>query len=82
MKYGIVQPENGPGGGLMKAEGQIPPYSIIYIGVPSVSEYLEKAVSLGGKIQVPRTEIPGNGAFGIFADPDGIMSGVFEGGES
>ncbi len=78
MKYGMFNPESGPGGGMMKAEEQMPTGCTVYVGVPNVNEYLEKAKSLGAQVIMERTEIPDTGAFGMIADPDGIMMGIFE----
>ncbi len=78
VKYGMVEPDSGPAGGIMLAEGPMPSYVTIYIEVANVDEYLQKAENLGGEIRVPRTEIQGGGVFGVFSDPEGIVLGVYE----
>jgi predicted enzyme related to lactoylglutathione lyase len=50
----------------------------IYFQVDDCAGYLNKAVSLGGKEIKGKTEIPGYGWYGVFADPDGNNIGLFE----
>jgi uncharacterized protein len=42
-----------------------------YISVESVEEYSKKVISLGGKIVVPKMEIPGLGRWTLALDPEG-----------
>ena len=49
-----------------------------YIQVESVDEYIDKVVKLGGKIIVPKMEVPKTGFTAIAADPDGNVFGLFE----
>ncbi len=80
--YGMVPAEEGGiGGGIMQATGEIPPYLTLYIQVEDLQVYLDKAVSLGGKMAVPPTDIPNIGAFAMFADPAGHILGLFKGKE-
>jgi hypothetical protein len=79
MEYGIVSPtENGIGGGISAAEPGATPSTTIYVEVDSVQPYLDKAVSMGGKVVVERQVIPGMVAFAQFADPDGNVIGLAE----
>jgi uncharacterized protein len=50
----------------------------IYISTDSVSDTLAKAQELGAKVVQPRTDIPGMGAYAIFADPTGNQIGLYE----
>ena len=43
----------------------------VYIGSSDIEADLKKAESLGGKVVMPKTEIPGFGWFGMFCDPTG-----------
>ena len=52
-------------------------YTMFYVEVDDVKAYLDKAVSLGGKILVPPIKIP-TGTFGWFADPEGNMIGLLK----
>lgn len=51
---------------------------INYVNVRSASEYAQKAVPLGGRLIVPRTEIPSIGWYAIVTDPEGNTIGLFE----
>jgi predicted enzyme related to lactoylglutathione lyase len=43
-----------------------------------VEETLKKVQKAGGKVVTPRTAIPGMGAYGRIADPEGNVIGLFE----
>ena len=49
-----------------------------YISVESVEEYSKKIEALGGKIVVPKMEIPGLGWWAIALDPEGNHFGILE----
>ena len=49
-----------------------------YIAVESVDEYIEKIKALGGKIIVPKQEIPRTGWTAIALDPEGNPFAIFE----
>jgi predicted enzyme related to lactoylglutathione lyase len=78
MKYGMVNP-GGLGGGLFKAEGDVPNYVTIYVEVDDLQKYLDQAVELGGKTIIEPTPIPEMGAFAMFTDPSGNCIGLFKG---
>ncbi len=75
----IQTPSEELGGGFMKEEkvnaGSSP---TVYVFVDEVQTYLDKAIGLGGKICVPKTEIPQMGWFGIVSDPDGNTVGLYQ----
>jgi predicted enzyme related to lactoylglutathione lyase len=50
-----------------------------YINVESVDEYVKKIEALGGKIIVPKQEIPDVGWSAIAVDLDGNYFGIFQG---
>ena len=52
-------------------------YITNYVDVKSVDEYSSKE-SLGGKIIVPKTPVPGAGYFGACLDTEGNNFGIFE----
>ena len=67
----------GVNGGMMRRENpeQKP---INYISVESVDEYSEKIEALGGRVIVPKQEIPRIGWWALALDPEGNHFGVFE----
>ncbi len=67
----------GLSGGLMKR--QAPEHTMTnYITVPSIDEYIPKIEQAGGKIMIPKTEIPDMGFFAIFIDTENNQFGLFE----
>ena len=53
-------------------------YVTVYVQVDDLQAYLDKAGTLGGKTLVPPVEIPGQGGFAWFADPDGNTIGLWK----
>ncbi len=70
--------ETGIGGAVGQGNENMPQYQAIYVQVDSVDEHLAKAEGAGGTTVVPRTEVPGTVAFGLFTDPAGNLVGVVE----
>jgi len=77
MNYGMVKSE-GLGGGLFKAEGDMPNYVTIYVQVDDLQKSLDQAVEMGATAMVPPTPIPGIGNFAMFSDPSGNVIGIFK----
>ncbi|UCH31873.1 MAG: VOC family protein [Candidatus Bathyarchaeota archaeon] len=74
-KGNLLRP--GVNGGLMKKQN--PEHNpVTYIAVESVDEYSKKIEHLGGKITVPKQEIPGIGWWAFALDPEGNLFGIFE----
>jgi hypothetical protein len=48
----------------------------LYTQVDDLQATLDKAVTLGGKVTVPPTEIPGAVTFAMFQDPEGNVFGL------
>jgi len=67
----------GVNGGMMKKESpdQRP---VNYIQIESVDTYSKRVEELGGKIIVPKQEVPGMGYFALALDPDGNVFGLWE----
>ena len=81
MEYGIVPPEeNGIGGGIAAAQPGGAPMVTVYVEVDQIQPYLDKAVSLGGKVLMERTVMPGMVTLAQFQDPDGNLIGLTEAG--
>ena len=67
----------GIGGGLMKR--QAPEHTVTnYITVPSVDDYASKIEEAGGKVIMPKTEIPKMGFIIVFLDTENNMFGLYE----
>jgi len=68
----------GLNGGMLKKESpeQVP---LMYIAVESVDEYSKKIKALGGKIVIPKQEVPGIGWWALGTDPEGNNVAIFQG---
>ncbi len=77
--YVMFQEESGPAGGFPKVDNQLykPGDVVVYIQTDDIDGMLKKITSLGGKVTTPKTEIPGEGWFALFADPNGNRLGLF-----
>jgi predicted enzyme related to lactoylglutathione lyase len=65
-------------GGLPGTLRQDPAEKIIYLGVDDINASLESIAKAGGKMEVPRTVIPGVVIFALFRDPAGNRMGLVE----
>ncbi len=75
----LIRP--GVNGGLyVKKDASMPDQAkpTNYISVESVDEYSKKVEQLGGKIVVPKMEIPGLGWWALALDPEGNHFGLLE----
>ena len=78
QNYGIIQPQDGrgAGGGIGSTmEGQ-PGMVTFYVEVANVPEYLDKVVSLGGKVLMPAMAVPNGPTIALFSDPEGNVVGL------
>ncbi len=67
----------GIGGGLMKRQSS--EHSVTnYITVPSVDDYASRIEEAGGKVIMPKTEIPDMGYIIVFLDTESNMFGLYE----
>ena len=80
MNYSMWEAPSGPGGGLMTPRPEAPGTGqpLNYIYVKSIDGIAPKIESAGGKIVVPKTPIPGMGAFAFFTYPEGMIWGLYE----
>ncbi|MEO9363818.1 MAG: VOC family protein [Nitrososphaera sp.] len=82
MEYWMFRTTNDKGeqvigGGIMKR--QMPDHGITnYIGVDSVERYAKKVQELGGKVKVPKTEVPGFGWFAVCTDSENNTFALWE----
>lgn len=70
---------DGPGinGAIMQRQHPQHPW-MNYVNVPSIDAALETATRLGGKVALPRTPVPGVGAYAAVIDPQGNFCGLWE----
>jgi uncharacterized protein len=71
----------GLGGGLMKRQSS--QHTVTnFITISSIEKYSLKIEQSGGKIIMPKTEIPNMGFFAIFLDSEDNMLGIYQDKES
>lgn len=77
--YYIFEGEGGPRGGFEKPDGKEHKAGdvVVYIGTDDIDVSLTKIEALGGKILLPKTEIPGVAWYALFADPTGNKLGLY-----
>ncbi|HVZ93166.1 MAG TPA: VOC family protein [Phycisphaerales bacterium] len=49
-----------------------------YVDVTSIDETIAKATGLGAEVALPKTEVPGVGAYAAIKDPQGNICGLWE----
>ena len=71
--------DGGPEAGLMGVTPEdAAPQWVTYVAVPDVDEAAARAVTLGARVRVPRTDIPGTGWFAWLDDPTGARFALFQ----
>ena len=79
MKYTLYMTgDGGIGGGMMNFPEGMPKHMINYVLVEEIEPALEKIEKNGGKMIVPKTEVPGAGWFSLVSDPDGNAFGIWK----
>src|SRR5262245_22290212 len=81
MDYRLVQTggEGGINGGIMKPkDGPWPGNMAFYVSVDDLDAYAKKVKDAGGKMIVEKQEVPGMGAFSLFADTEGRVLGMWK----
>ncbi len=78
MNYGMVEPgiggpEEGVGGGIVKAEE---PLVTFYVQVVDLNETLAKAEEMGGKVVMQPMDFPNGPTIAMFDDPEGNTIGL------
>lgn len=80
--YTTFDPGEPPGGGFTQVGDQVKAGDVfVYIGTDDIEATLAKIESAGGKMAMPKTEIPGVGWFAFFTDPTGNMVALYTGME-
>ncbi|MGI8691010.1 MAG: VOC family protein [Thermomicrobiales bacterium] len=79
QNYTTFAAEDGPGGGFSRVGNGITQAGavLVYVSTDDIDASLAKAESLGGKIVLPKTELPGAGWMGVFTDPTGNHIGLY-----
>lgn len=82
MEYWIITTTNEKGekaidGGIMRRQNPQQPITN-YIDVPSIDEYSVKVETLGGKVVVPKTAVPGMGYFAVCLDTENNSFAIWE----
>ena len=76
MGYAIVEQEgDGIGGGIGQTPDGGAGHVTFYVAVPDPQSTLDEAVSLGGTVVMPVTELP-MVTLALFTDPEGHMVGI------
>jgi predicted enzyme related to lactoylglutathione lyase len=65
-------------GGMFVRSEQMPASPVITIDVDAIDTALRAVEAGGGATVIPRTEIPGMGAFAYFTDSEGNVMGLWE----
>ncbi len=78
-EYWLCETGEGEGinGAVMQRQDPKQPW-MNYVDVPGIDSAIEKAVKLGGKVALPKTPVPGVGAFAAIIDPQGNICGLWE----
>lgn len=75
---GMLQ-RQGVNGGLYPRTPNMPASpQVNYISIENIDEYTDKVKKAGGKILVPKQQIPNVGWFAIAADPEGNTIGLLQ----
>lgn len=79
MNYAMYTAGEGVGGGLNPVSDTNPAgTTLVHIGTDDIEATLATIEANGGKMTVPKTEIPGMGWFAIFTDPTGNTIGLYQ----
>ena len=78
MNYTMWEDETGAGGGFPQVSDESPAGQVlVYIDSDDIEADLKNVEKLGGKVIHLKTEIPGQGWFGIFQDPTGNVLALY-----
>lgn len=80
MAYTRFQAPGGVTGGFVALGGPLAHRTgevLVYVDSDDIQRDIDYAITLGGKLVVPKTEIPRTGWFAILEDPAGNRIGLF-----
>ncbi|HKE96393.1 MAG TPA: VOC family protein [Povalibacter sp.] len=72
-----TQSPDGIGGGIWPAPAGAHSMVQLFIEVDDVDAHLDKAVSLGAKIIVPKSALPDGDTMAVVLDPTGLPFGIY-----
>jgi uncharacterized protein len=75
----FMRGESGPAGGMVAIGPDwepVPPHWLVYFAVSDCDESAERGRSLGAKVKVPPSDIPGIGRFAVLEDPQGAAFAI------
>jgi len=75
--YTVLWTGGGIHGGIGRSQTG-DPWLAFYAEVADLQASLDKAVSLGGSVVIPVTEVPDIVTFAMFNDPDGLLIGLMQ----
>jgi predicted enzyme related to lactoylglutathione lyase len=79
MNYTMFEYEEGRGGGFNPVSEDNPAGTVIvYIQADDIEATLKKIEENGGKMILPKTEIPDTGWFAFFTDPTGNQVALYK----
>jgi len=79
MNYTLFEYEEGRGGGFNPVSDENPAGTvIIYIQADDIESTLVKIEAQGGKVVLPKNEIPNTGWFALFKDPTGNLMALYK----
>jgi predicted enzyme related to lactoylglutathione lyase len=70
--------QDAPGGAIGKRGESAPDRVRSYINVDSIDETLPRITQLGGTVVTEKSEVPGQGWYAVFTDPDGNEMALWE----
>ncbi|MDH5327294.1 MAG: VOC family protein [Gammaproteobacteria bacterium] len=77
--YTMINVGEGTGGGMMQhPEADQPSAWYPYVGVSDVAATIKQALALGATVIKDKSEVPEHGWYGVIADPNGAVIGLWE----
>ncbi len=81
MPYTLMMQGDNRAAGMLEMDeawGDLPPHWMVYVEVEDCDAVAKRAESLGGKVQVPPTDISQVGRFSVISDPTGATFSVIK----
>jgi predicted enzyme related to lactoylglutathione lyase len=77
LGYSEVRPGgNGIAGGVWPAPATAGPFVQLFVAVPDVAQYVERAATLGATVLVPTSVLPDGDSMAVLRDPLGLPFGI------
>lgn len=78
MEYHVYAAPDGPGGAVMPPNPERPGGLLSYILSEDLDADLRKIEAAGGRVRIPKKDIPGVGWWALFEEPTGIVLALFQ----